>query len=61
MSEKLIEIHIDPEGNATIEAHGYSGSGCSLATRDYEKRLGKVVDDEKKPEYFEAEKEREIG
>lgn len=42
--KKRIEMTFDEEGNVTIEAFGYSGTECRLATQPFEDAAGKVVD-----------------
>jgi hypothetical protein len=40
MSERKIVIKIDPMGNPTIEAVGFSGGDCTAATDGIERALG---------------------
>jgi len=42
--KKRIEITIDEDGNPTIEAFGYSGGECRLATEPFEQAAGSVKD-----------------
>jgi hypothetical protein len=44
MAQKRIEITIDEHGNPTIEAFGYTGGECRLATEAFEEAAGKVKD-----------------
>ena len=55
MSE--IKITVDQLGSASVEGHGFSGKSCADATRDYERALGKVTSNTKKPEYFATQKQ----
>jgi len=41
---KRIEITFDDEGNPTIEAFGFQGGECKLATQPFEDAAGKVVE-----------------
>jgi len=41
-AKKHIDIEIDPEGNTTIEAEGYTDGSCRTATEAIEKALGGV-------------------
>ena len=36
---KIINVKIDPMGNATVEADGFQGQGCEDATSAIEKAL----------------------
>lgn len=55
-----IEVTINPDGTTKIEVNGMQGSGCSLHTNALVQALGgKVVSDEKKPEFFQTEKDKE--
>jgi hypothetical protein len=47
---KEIHIDIDPDGNVTVEAHGYTGTSCRTATAALEKALGQVTGRNTKPE-----------
>jgi len=42
MAGEKIEIVIDEEGNASVEAFGYKGGKCREATGAIEKALGSV-------------------
>mgnify|MGYP000984050146 CR=1 FL=1 len=50
---KKIIVTISPDGKIRVEAEGYSGNSCEEATK-FLKSLGKVVEENKKPEYYEA-------
>lgn len=39
MSERKIEVVIDPIGNVKVEAHGFNGAGCTSATAPIENAL----------------------
>lgn len=52
MSRK-IEVRIDKKGGVKIEALGFEGEGCTLATRKLEEALGPEVERELKPEFYE--------
>lgn len=49
--EKRILVEIGPDGVTKVEALGYEGRGCVEATEAIEKLIGKVVSDQKKPEF----------
>lgn len=42
MGGRYIEVIIDEEGDAIVEAHGFQGQGCRAATRELEAKLGKM-------------------
>ena len=51
---KKIVIEIAPDGTSKIDAQGFTGSSCSIATREVEMALsgGGLVDDKKKPDFY---------
>ncbi len=51
---RKVIIEIDPDGTSRIEAEGFKGSSCSLATREIELALAGSgpVDDKKKPDFY---------
>ena len=49
---KSIEIEISPAGDIRIEAVGFSGADCNLATAFLEEVLGKVAAKQRKPEFY---------
>lgn len=51
--EKQIEIKINPNGGINIELIGFHGDGCSKIAQQFIDALGKSVQNERKPEYYE--------
>ena len=52
MSEKII-IDISPAGASKIEAEGFTGTSCAVATRELELVLGGgAVKRKEKPEFY---------
>jgi len=49
-----IKVTIDEEGNVSFDVHGIKGPGCTTVLKPFE-QLGQVVEEHKKPEYFQAE------
>lgn len=52
---KKIVIEIDTDGSSKIDAEGFKGQQCSVATRELELALagnGGAVEDRKKPDFF---------
>lgn len=47
-----IKIHIDAEGQITVDTAGYKGASCREATRAIEEALGTVNNETMKPEYY---------
>ena len=50
-----IIVTVDRTGNAKVEAEGYVGNACDIATRSYELVLtggGSKTDRQDKPEFF---------
>lgn len=60
MTQEEIFIEFDKNGNPTIEASGFTGTSCKDATKQLEKVLGAVTDDQKKPEYNKRAEQRQV-
>lgn len=55
MAQKEIHIHVSTDGSTNIDAKGFQGGSCTIATREMELLLAggpDGVDDKKKPEYY---------
>ena len=52
---KKIEIDFLPDGTVKIDALGFQGQSCAKATAAFERALGTVSKDTKKPDYYRAE------
>ncbi len=53
MTQEQINITISPAGNVKIDAQGFTGAGCSVATHELELHLnGGAKKREDKPEFF---------
>ena len=50
--QKTIEVSVSPTGEITIEAEGYTGSGCEDATRVLEEALGLPGKRARKAEFY---------
>lgn len=50
-----VQITISPDGEIQVEAKGIRGKGCEALTEAFEKGLGTVTGDKKKPEYHAHE------
>lgn len=55
MSKEIV-ILVDPEGNTSVEAFGYTGKGCVDATKVFEEALGAAGTRKMKREALVAEK-----
>lgn len=57
--ERKIKVKIDAMGNATIEAEGFMGDSCEIATKPIEEALsgGKGIERDYKPEFGLTEEE----
>jgi len=53
MTQKRIEIVVNPEGAVSIKAVGFSGVSCKDATRGLENALGVAGRETLQPEYFQ--------
>lgn len=52
---KKVLIQIFPDGSSKVDAEGFKGSQCSLATKELELALAgnmSGVDDKKKPDFY---------
>ena len=51
--KKTIEVFVSPHGDIRIDALGFQGADCAQATRFLEEVLGAIVQQEKKPEFYQ--------
>lgn len=51
---KKITFTITPTGKVTVEAHGYQGVECKEEIKNLTRNLGKVVEEQDKPELYET-------
>lgn len=49
---KTIQITVSPKGETKIETNGFTGSSCQDATRELERALGVVSDEQMTGEYY---------
>lgn len=56
MGEQIIEVLIAPDGSVKMEGQGFSGPECERAMGALEQSLGRVVDSERTPEYYNEAK-----
>lgn len=55
MSQRKVIIEIATDGATTVDAQGFQGQSCALATREIELALAGDfgnVDDRKKPDFY---------
>ena len=53
MNKETILVDISPAGNVKIEAQGFAGNGCAVATHDLEVHLnGGTKKRKEKPEFY---------
>ena len=55
---KSITITISPQGDAKVEAHGFQGGECRLATARFRTALGQDSGEQLKPEFSHQAAER---
>jgi len=55
---KTIQITVSPKGETKIETSGFSGSSCQDATRELEKALGVVADEQLTGEFYAETQEQ---
>lgn len=53
-TKRTIEIIISPQGQVQIDAVGFKGPDCELATKFLEEALGVVGRKTKKPEFHQS-------
>ena len=53
--KKTIEITIGPEGQFSVEAHGFKGASCHKATKAFEEALGDIETSRHTAEFFQSE------
>ena len=56
---EIVEVLVpvdDPEESVIIDALNFKGQACSIATKGFEKALGKVENKSMKPEFYKEEK-----
>lgn len=51
MTKKEIIVEIDGDGNINMEAIGFKGKACEVATKDFEDALGTLKNRKYKKEY----------
>lgn len=56
---KTIQIIVSPQGETKIETSGFSGSSCQDATRELERALGAVTDEQMTGEYYTESNEQQ--
>ena len=54
MTQRLIEVTVSPQGDATVQTKGYAGADCLLASKFLEQALGGVADERKTAEFYET-------
>lgn len=56
MNGKKVVVTVNPDGSTHIDAQGFTGSSCQLATRELEMALvngdASALDDKKKPDFY---------
>jgi hypothetical protein len=55
---KVVEIIIQPSGQLTINAAGFSGTDCEKATAFLEQALGRLSAKQHKPEFYQRNQPR---
>lgn len=58
MQREVIEIVIKKDGTMKVESSGFSGPVCSKEIAKF--IAGKVIDDTKKPEFYETSEEAQV-
>ena len=53
--KKTLEITIGPDGQFSLEVHGFRGATCHNASKAFEEALGEVQDRRHTVDYFQPE------
>jgi hypothetical protein len=56
--KKRIHVQVSPEGEITVEAHGFYGRGCEAATAAIEAALGSPGKRTRKPVFWRRERQQ---
>jgi hypothetical protein len=62
--QKTIIVTIGPDGQFSVEAHGFKGSSCHQATKEFEETLGDVKSRHHTSEFYQTEtnkKQQKLG
>jgi hypothetical protein len=51
---RIVEIIVSPQGEATVQTKGYSGSACLQASQWLEQALGITAAERKTAEYYQT-------
>ena len=51
-SRRRIHVRVSPNGELSVEAEGFQGSGCEAATQAIEQALGSVRERTRKPDWW---------
>jgi hypothetical protein len=52
---KIIEITVDPQGQAKIETRGFTGGECREASKFIEQALGQRTDEKLTADFYQAQ------
>ena len=55
MPTEEIIVTVDEDGNAEIETVGFRGRKCKEVTQELISAMGNVIEEKKKPEYYQPE------
>ena len=55
MTTRTIEITIQPDGQTTVQTHGFAGASCLDASRFIETTLGSRASERLTPDYHRTE------
>ena len=58
MSRRRIHVCVSPQGDVTVEADGFEGSGCEAATHAIESALGQAKQRTRKPQFWKRPQQR---
>jgi Protein of unknown function (DUF2997) len=54
MTQLIIEVVVSPQGEATVQTHGYAGSDCLAASAFLERSLGVTTGDVRTAEFYQS-------
>ena len=51
---RVIEVIVSPQGETTVQTHGYAGADCLQASKFLEQSLGVIADDQMTAAFYET-------
>ena len=55
VSEKIIEVTVQPDGQVSVQTKGFVGPGCRDASRFIERAIGTALSEQLTPEFHQTQ------